>query len=664
MYPQAGFKSSIAEVNGTTGSSFSDFFTPSGLLARRLEGYEYRPQQLEFAKAVDEFLRDPRQSAMAAEAPPGVGKTFAVLIPAVLAAKDSHILFLTASIALQEQLIAKDLPKLNALLGKNFSYGLLKGRSNYICLRRAASLPGGYLPLEGAPIDIARWIEDSESGDLAELPLPAGHPALVQTAASARNCLGAGCPFRGRCFVNQAFRNAQDWQVIVANYHLFFSHILSGKGSFPVEYDWLVCDEAHRIPDAARNAATVEADAENGDSLLRLRTLSGFDALFAGQGIDAALFKKQAAVCRDDLGALFGLAELQYRSGEGIVECSEELLHKGEEMARSFGRLLDPLHMLEDRFMSGEFEHSPDLGGVSAVMNWIDEVGEFQRAVLWCLRVSDFPSWGYWRSTNARGANVLMSAPVVCADMIRDAFESEAPEKKVMVSATLSLNGDFSFWSRETGIQLDKTLVVTSPFDFARQMELLIVDIGIPVASQGYDDRICRSIEKLCDENGGRSLVLLSSLRLLRSLAQAMKKRERPYEVLVQGDFPPKELLRRFREEETSVLLGSVSFREGVDVPGEGLTQVIIDRIPFPHPNDPLVQARNVLEGQKAFVKTTLPNVKMFLRQAVGRLIRSSSDRGRVVLLDGRVLDRKDWKILESLPLCKYRHLSVKTERE
>ncbi|MDR1623284.1 MAG: ATP-dependent DNA helicase [Synergistaceae bacterium] len=648
-------------MEGATGS-FLNFFTPSGSLARRLEGYEYRPQQLQFAQAVHDFLQDPELSTMAAEAPPGVGKTFAVLIPAILEAADNHVLFLTASIALQEQLIAKDLPKLNALLGKKFSYGLLKGRNNYICLRRAASLPGGYLPLADTPVDIARWIEETESGDLAELPLPSNHPALVQTSASVHNCLGTCCPFRGRCFVTQAFRNAQDWEVVVANYHLFFSHILSGKGSFPVKYDWLVCDEAHRIPDAARNAATVEADAEHGASLLRPRTLSGFDALFAGQNVDTSLFKKRAAVCRDALDALFALVELLYRQGDGIVECSEELLHKGKELALAFEELLKPLRSLEERFMSGEFENSADLGGVGAVMNWIDEVKEFKQAVLWCVNVSEFPLWSYWRGADARGANVLLSAPVVCADMIQDAFESEAPKKRVLVSATLSLEGDFSFWSRETGIRPDKTLVVTSPFDFKQQMELLIVDIGIPVASQGYDERICRAIEKLCDENGGRTLVLLSSIRLLRVLAALMRKRQRPYEVLAQGDFSQKELLKRFREDETSVLIGSASFREGVDIPGEGLTQVIIDRIPFPHPNDPLIQARNVLEGQKAFVRTTLPNAKMFLRQAVGRLIRSSSDRGRVVLLDGRALDRKDWKILESLPSCKYRRLSVKAK--
>lgn len=649
------------EVNYTTKTPLTDFFIPSGPLARRLEGYEFRPQQLELTLAVWDFLLDPSSAVLAAEAPPGVGKTFAVLIPAILGAEEErkHILFLTASIALQEQLIGKDLPKLKTLLGKKFSYGLLKGRGNYACLRKIASMKGGtYLPLESAAscnTDIPRWIEETESGDLAELSLPPGHLMLYQIGACANSCLGTSCPFRERCFVTQAFRSAQDWQIIVANYHLFFSHILGGKGSFPVRYDWLICDEAHRIPDAARNSSTVEADVEEGVSLLRPRTLQGHEALFIRQGIDVSLFKERASFCRNALDVLFGMAEIRYRQGEGISACDEELLHKGEELVNGFENLTGLLRGLEDRFMSGGFENSAELGEAAAVMNWIDEVNEFKSSVLWCLKVNNFPNWGYWR-----GANALMSAPVYCADIIRDALESEAPEKSVMVSATLSLAGDFTFWARETGIRPDKTLAVKSPFDYKSQMEILVVDIGVPVASQGYDDRICRVMEKLCDSNGGRTLILLSSMRLLKSLAGLMKERERDYSVLVQGDLPQRELLKRFREDETSVLLGSVSFREGVDIPGEGLTQVIIDRIPFPHPYDPLVQARNVLEGQKAFMKVTLPNAKMFLRQAVGRLIRSSADHGRVVLLDGRALDRKEWKIFESLPSCRYRRLVVK----
>lgn len=310
--------------------------------------------------------------------------------------------------------------------------------------------------------------------------------------------------------------------------------------------------------------------------------------------------------------------------------------------------------------MSGGFEHDSDLGEAASVVNWIDDLNEFRRSTLWCLKVGSFPSWGYWRGSDSKGGGALMSAPVVCSEIVQNALSSESPEKSVMVSATLTLAGDFSFWSRETGVQPEEKLVVASPFDFENQMEILVVDVGVPVAAQGYDDRVCRIVSKLCDDNGGRSLVLLSSTRLLRSVAAHMRGCEHSYEVLVQGDMPQRELLRRFRDMETSALLGSVSFREGVDIPGDSLTQVIIDRIPFPHPNDPLVQARNALENQKAFVKTILPNAKMFLRQAIGRLIRGSSDRGRVVLLDGRILDREAWKILEILPNCRVRRLGVK----
>ncbi|MCL2009904.1 MAG: ATP-dependent DNA helicase [Synergistaceae bacterium] len=641
-----------------------DFFTPSGYLARRLDKYEYRPQQLTFAAAVHRFLLDPVKSTMAAEAPPGVGKTFAVLIPAIMEAEDRNILFLTASIALQEQLIDKDLPKLRSILGKagkSFSYGLLKGRGNYACLRRAAALSNMFFhSSDETPLDLSRWLGETESGDFSELSLPSGHPLFLQAAASAGNCIGAGCPFRSRCFVIQSFRNAQDWQVVVANYHLFFSHILSGKGSFPVRYDWLVCDEAHRIPDAARSAATVEAGSEHGRALLRPRALSGFEPLFSRHDVNVTLFRERAAESREYLDALFALAELRYRQGEGITACDEELLHKGEELAGAFDKLLSPVRALEDRFMSGGFEHDSDLGEAASVVNWIDDLNEFRRSALWCLKVGSFPNWGYWRGSGAKGAGTLMSAPVVCSEIIRNALSSEAPDKNVMVSATLALDGDFSFWSRETGVRPEEKLVVESPFDFENQMEILVADVGVPVAAQGYDERVGRIVSKLCDDNGGRSLVLLSSTRLLRSVAGHMRGRERAYEVLAQGDMPQRELLRRFRETETSALLGCVSFREGVDVPGDGLTQVIIDRIPFPHPNDPLIQARNALEGQKAFVKTTLPNAKMFLRQAVGRLIRGASDRGRVVLLDGRILDRGDWKVLETLPRCRLRRLNIK----
>ncbi|MBR1672580.1 MAG: ATP-dependent DNA helicase [Fretibacterium sp.] len=644
-----------------------DFYSPSGPLAR-LPGYEFRPQQLEVALAVEKFLHGPG-AALAVEAPTGVGKTFAVLVPALreAARQGARILFLTAGITLQEQLINKDLPRLRQLLGFGFAFGLLKGRSNYVCLRlarNAAAEPSLFAGQEGEGelVPLARWLEETETGDLAERGNSA---SLQELSAGAQNCIGVACPCRERCFVVRAYRRAQDWDLVVANYNLFFSHILEGTGNFPVRYDWLVCDEAHRLPDAARSSATVRAGAESAVSLLAPRNLQGFSPFLPDGAKDTlpSLAKK----AREELQGLFGALQAAPPSG-GLQTPDEGLLHRGHSAAALLDDVLRPLRPFEDRFMAGDLADKGALARGAELMNWIDEVREFKRSLLWCLSVERFPKWAYWGEAargEARAGGVLMSKPVDTAEIIQEVLNKEAPEKAIFTSATLTLSGgSFSFWSRESGIVPDESLVVSSPFDFQRQMEVLVVDVGLGVTEKGYDERMCRLMERLCDENGGRTLALLSSLRLMGAFARRMRAKERPYSVLVQGDMPQRQLLRLFAEDETSILIGSVSFREGVDVPGEGLTQVIIDRIPFPHPSDPLVRARDVLEGGKGFVHATLPTARMFLRQAVGRLIRSSSDHGRVVLLDGRAVERKSWGILSAFPPCRVKKLEVRAGGE
>ena len=663
------------------------FYSPSGPLSR-LPGYEFRPQQLEVAQTVEKFLRGPGAS-LAVEAPTGVGKTFAVLVPALREAWQfgTRILFLTAGITLQEQLIGKDLPRLHQLLGFDFTFGLLKGRSNYVCLRLARNAAEPSLfeaeDEEGELVPLARWLEETETGDLAER----GNSALLQNiSAGDQNCIGPACPCRDRCFVIRAYRRAQDWDLVVANYHLFFSHILEGTGNFPVRYDWLICDEAHRLPDAARSSATVRAGAENALSLLGPRNLQGF-APFLPEDTKEAL-PQLAGKAREELQELFSGLAASPPSG-GLQVPDEGLLQRGRTAAALLDDLLRALRPFEDRFMMGDINDKRDLARGAEMMNWIDSVREFKSSLLWCLSVEQFPKWAYWAETSLLDKGsfagklhaALMSKPVDAAEIIQEVLKKEAPDKAIFTSATLGAQplsqrgaqplsqrtlagGSFDFWSRETGIVPDESLVVSSPFDFQQQMEVLVVDAGLGVMEKGYDERMCRVMEKLCDGNGGRTLVLLSSMRLLKAFARKMRAKERPYAILVQGDMPQRQLLRRFAEDETSILIGSVSFREGVDVPGEGLTQVIIDRIPFPHPNDPLVRARDILEGGKGFVRVTLPTARMFLRQAVGRLIRSSSDHGRVVLLDGRAVEKKNWGILSAFPPCRVRMLKVKEKNE
>lgn len=644
------------EVNYTTELSLKDFYSPSGKMSR-LPSYEFRPQQLEAALAVQGFLRDADAAVLALEAPTGVGKTFAVLVPALMEARrrGAGILFLTASIALQEQVIGKDLPRLAELLDSDLRFGLLKGRSNYACLRRAGSLSGPSLFDAGPdPKGIKRWLQETEAGDLAELGLSPSSPLTADLSAGARQCVGPACPYRDRCFVVRAYRRAQDWDVAVANYNLFFSHILEGGGAFPLRYDWLLCDEAHRIPDAVRSSSAVRVGAESGPGLFGPRVLQGFAPLLRAQSVPVEELQAHASRAREELRTLFTALPLLLPRGGELSAPNEELLHRGQAAAEEADLLLRPLRAFEERFMAGSFSDKGEMARGAELMRWIDDVREFKRDLIWCLSAARFPSWAYWAESGA-----LTSKPVAASEIVQEVLQKEAPEKLILTSATLTQGGSFDFWSRETGIVPDRSLVVDSPFDFSRQMEVLVLDVGLHVGEPGYDERMCRIMERLCDKNGGRTLVLLSSLRLLNAFADRMRAGDRGYSVLVQGDMPQRQLLKRFTEDETSTLIGSISFREGVDVPGEGLTQVIIDRIPFPHPNDPMVRARNELEGGKGFVRVTLPTARTLLRQAAGRLIRSSSDHGRVVLLDVRAVERKDWRILSAFPPCRLRKLSV-----
>jgi ATP-dependent DNA helicase DinG len=216
-----------------------------------------------------------------------------------------------------------------------------------------------------------------------------------------------------------------------------------------------------------------------------------------------------------------------------------------------------------------------------------------------------------------------------------------------------------TYWERETGLVADEKAVFDSPFPLADQMEIWVVDIGMTVTDRNYDERVSRVVEKLCDMNSGRTLVLLSSHRLLKKVGARLRSKERDYNVLLQGDAPPGALADAFRRDRSSVLAGSVSYREGVDVPGDGLTQVIIDRIPFQHPRDPLLRTRKALYGRRLFPEVVLPMAKMYLKQAAGRLIRTASDSGRVVILDNRVLSRGDWDIPEALPPVVYRRVQL-----
>jgi len=630
-----------------------DYFGPEGFLKIHLPGFEYRRQQQELADKIETFLASD-QRLLAAEAPTGIGKTYAMLIPALRWAVNNNktVLVLTSGITLQEQLIGKDIPVLLDTLDLDLPYGLLKGRRNYACLRQAQEIAQmGFLDFGGdrgsASRDISEWLYETETGDLSELSLGDNHPARERIASSYQTCMGSLCPHHERCFYNRVIKNATHWRVVVANYHVFFSYLLAQRKPFPVPYGLILCDEAHKMDEAARSVTQIEVDRRDWERLLRrVPRLEGFDAaLLRTSGFDAGRFAERVAAMGHIAASLFERIETKLPDGRSFADYPPELKGETGELLAKCDAVLGDLNDLLEEGRSNSLRSGDDEDqGHLAV--WTSELTNCRDALRWCCDTDSYPEWAYWRDGAA-----LKSCCVRGSSLVPAAFEDE-DLKVVALSATMTIDKSFVYWADETGLAPDETVLLDSPFDLEHQMEINIVDLGLSVMDDGYDDAVSRVCRKYARDNNGAALILLSSRRLLNTVSGYMKQHAQTDDlnILVQGDLPRSELLAQFRNGERCVLLGMASFREGIDVPGKALTLVIIDRIPFAHPGDPVGETRSKLEGAQNFMKVVLPAAKMQLRQATGRLVRTSADRGKVVILDGRVTSRPQWRILDSLP--------------
>jgi len=630
------------------------WFGPAGPLAGALSSYEFRPQQVKLAETVADCLSGENGGVLAAEAPTGTGKTMAVLVPALLdaLAEGRKILYLTSGISLQEQLVRKDIPCIAEALGLDIAYGLMKGRSNYLCQLKAARLrDGNYSPQagDGGDIDrLLRWAATTRTGDLEESGLPDGNPLVGEVCAGAKNCIGVSCPYRNECFVQRLYQRAQAWDVIVANYHLFFSHLSATSRGFPVSWDILICDEAHRLVEGARAAAAIYSSLSDWKHVLVRRPETLLRSLRLKDAVMAAEMENLVRDCIGSSELFYSELSKKLPTGKvfrepGILRGSSRLIDKAAALLEYAGR---SRRLFEN--IPGEEQKCLDFD------QWSGELNEQLSHLAWCTSVDGFPDWAYWWDGSR-----LSSVPADCSGMIAPWIFDSSPHAVIALSATLAAEGAFDYWRRETGIIPGRTLVLDSPFPLREQMSLWIVDLGRPVTHKDYPDTVARVVEKLCEQNGGSTLVLLSSFRVLKAVVARLESVTRDFRVLVQGQAPRWELLREFREDESSVLVGSVSFREGIDVPGKGLSQVIIDRIPFPHPSDPLIQTLEEKYGRNLFHRILLPGAKLLLRQAAGRLIRSFGDSGRVAILDGRVLSRRDWNIPGDLPDAPYRKITI-----
>jgi ATP-dependent DNA helicase DinG len=623
--------------------TIEDALGPDGLIARCLPGYEHRPAQLAYAKRVQRGMLE--NVHVMAEAGTGTGKSFGYLVPSLLAGE--RVVISTATIALQEQLLTKDIPLVVRALGSSARVVQLKGRSNYLCkdkvgqLRRQLSL---------ARSDDERrlfaWSDRTETGDRAELDFVPTARLWSEIDTDADDCIMEACEFFGpeRCHHMRAREAARHADIVVVNHALFFLNLAMGGGLIP-PFDYAVLDEAHQIDEWATAAFS---SAISRASVARLqRKLARY------YHIDVLLDAELAGAAEEFSSALAAGTRARYP------------LHENERAMELLDPLQRALYRVENWIASRWREASRfpnlDLEALERRRDLLVQAVVSHTQAIERMRLAE-GEWISWaeRQGDARSAYAAVSAPAVVAPILR-AQLFDATACVVMTSATIASGSDFSYLRRQVGLvdaAVDE-VVVESPFDYARQAMLYLPPERLNPKSVDFARDAARIVVDVLAATQGRAFVLFTSIAVMRAVA-AVVIPLLPYPSMTQGDMPKGRILDWFRAQKNPVLFATASFWEGVDVVGDTLSCVIVDRIPFPPPDDPVLVARAAAlreAGGDPFNELSVPAAVLRLKQGLGRLIRSASDVGLMCILDGR-LETMPYgrRILASLPPARRVH--------
>jgi ATP-dependent DNA helicase DinG len=628
------------------------------VLARDLSAYRFRPQQLAMAEAI--ALAIETRGQLLAEAGTGTGKTFAYLVPALLSG--GKVIVSTGTKTLQDQLFQRDLPLIRDALKVPVSVALLKGRGNYVChhhLERASALgtfasraDAAYLPR------IASFARTSTTGDKSELAdVPENAGIWADVTSTRENCLGSDCADYDRCFVMNARKQALSADVVVINHHLFFADVMlkdEGLTELLPACNTVILDEAHQLPDTATLFFGEEISAGSLGELAR-------DA--EAEGLRSA--RDYAPL--PDAAQMLAQALRRFRLSVGDVpgKWLQSVVAQRPGFTTALDALGDALSGLA-RELGHQAERSDELAQCATrAADSIARLTRWRGGLRRPKETSEDSEWIRWLDVSMHGWQ-LRASPLSVAEIFSKQVTDDA-RAWIFTSATLAIGGDFALYQRELGLGGATTGYWESPFDYAQQGLLYLPRDLPPPNSIEHTEAVVAAALPVLKASGGRAFLLFTTLRALararESLAAAMEREGMSFPLLVQGEGSRSELLTRFRRLGNAVLLGSQSFWEGVDVQGEALSVVIIDKLPFAPPDDPLFAARLehiAREGGNPFMDYQLPQAAISLKQGAGRLIRSETDRGVLMICDRRLVEkpygRRIWQALP--PMRRTRELA------